>query len=64
MPGKASFCFDRIYRINSRKPERHWRKNKNKENGRIGEFLSRMGYSEPIKILFPYFVGYFTTQED
>jgi len=43
MPGKAFFCFDRIYRINSRKPERHWRKNKNKENGRIGEFLSRMG---------------------
>ena len=41
--GKGVFCFDRIYRMNSRKPERHWRKIKNKEKGRIVVFLSRMG---------------------
>ena len=34
------FCFDRIYRMNSRKPERHWRKIKNQEKGRIVAFLS------------------------
>ena len=43
--GKGVFCFDRIYRMNSRKPERHWRKIKNKEKGRIVAFLSKDGLS-------------------
>jgi len=45
--GKGVFCFDRIYRMNSGEPQRHWRKTKNKEKGRIGEFLSRMGEACP-----------------
>jgi len=40
---KGVFCFDRIYRMNSRKPERHWRKIKNKENGKIVAFFSKDG---------------------